>query len=83
MISNEAYVLELLQNAGAVSPEDMATCHQEAAMNGHSTLEGIVKKGLMTRNQILEFVAKDCGMEFLPMIEHVDEDVLTVVGQGY
>lgn len=79
MISNEAYVLELLQNAGAVSPEDMATCHQEAAMNGHSTLEGIVKKGLMTRNQILEFVAKDCGMEFIPMIEHVDEDVLTTI----
>ncbi|MFM8791463.1 MAG: hypothetical protein ACKOFX_03115, partial [Solirubrobacterales bacterium] len=69
MISNEAYVLELLQNAGAVTPEDMATCHQEAAMNGHSTLEGIVKKGLMTRDQILEFVAKDCGMEFAPSIE--------------
>ena len=79
MISNEAYVLELLQNAGAVSPEDMATCHQEAAMNGHSALEGIVKKGLMTREQILEFVAKDCGMEFIPSIEHVDEDVLATI----
>ena len=57
MISNEAYVLELLQNAGAVTAEDMATCHQEAAMNGHSTLEGIVKKGLMARNQILELLS--------------------------
>ena len=79
MISNEAYVLELLQNSGVVSPEDMATCHQEAAMNGHSTLEGIVKKGLMTRDQILEFVAKDCGMEFVSTIEHVDEDVLATI----
>jgi len=79
MISNEAYVLELLQNAGAVSLEDMAACHQEAAMNGHSTLEGIVKKGLMTRDQILEFVAKDCGMEFAPSIEQVEEDVLTTI----
>ena len=79
MISNEAYVLELLQNAGAVSPEDMAACHQEAAMNGHSTLEGIVKKGLMTRDQILAFVAQDCGMEFAPTIEHVEEDVLAAI----
>jgi len=79
MISNEAYVLELLQNAGAVSAEDMAACQQESAMNGHSTLEGIVKKGLMTRDQVLEFVAKDCGMEFIPTIEHVDEDVLAMI----
>ena len=79
MISNEAYVLELLQNAGAVSPEDMAACHQEAAMNGHSTLEGVIKKGLMTRDQILEFVAKDCGMEFAASIDHVDEDVLALI----
>jgi len=79
MISNEAYVLELLQNAGAVSPEDLATCHQEAAINGHSALEGIVKKGLMTRDQILEFVAKESGMEFIPAIEHVDEKVLATI----
>ena len=79
MISNEAYVLELLQNSGAVSPEDMAACHQEAAMNGHSTLEGIIKKGLMTQDQILEFVAKDCGMEFLPAIEQIHEDVLAMI----
>jgi type IV pilus assembly protein PilB len=79
MISNEAYVLELLQNAGAVSSEDMAACHQEAAMNGHSTLEGIVKKGLMTKDQILEFVAKDCGMEFQPSLEQVEEDVLATI----
>jgi len=48
-------------------------------MNGHSALEGIVKKGLMTREQILAFVAKDCGMEFIPAIEHVDEDVLATI----
>ena len=79
MISNEAYVLELLQNAGAISPEDLATCHQEAAMNGHSTLEGIVKKGLMTRSQILEFVAKDCGMEFASSIEHAEEEAMALI----
>ena len=79
MISNEAYVLELLQNAGTVSPEDMAACHQEAAMNGHSTLEGIVKKGLMTRDQILEFVAKDCGMDFAADIHQIEEDVLAAI----
>ena len=79
MISNEAYVLELLQNAGAVSAEDLASCHQEAAMNGHSTLEGIVKKGLMTRDQILEFVAKDCGMEFAPAIHQAEENALATI----
>ena len=79
MISNEAYVLELLQNSGAVSPEDIAACHQEAAMNGHSALEGIVKKGLMTRNQILEFVAKDCGMEFAPSIDHAEENAVATI----
>ena len=76
MISNEAYVLELLQNSGAVSPDDLAACHQEAATNGHSPLEAVVKKGLLTEEQILAFVAKDCGMEFQASVDQVEEDLL-------
>jgi general secretion pathway protein E/type IV pilus assembly protein PilB len=48
-------------------------------MQGHSTLEGISKRGILTPDQILEIVAKDCGMEFQSMIEHVDEDVLATI----
>jgi general secretion pathway protein E/type IV pilus assembly protein PilB len=79
MISNEAYVLELLQNSGSVSLEDMVACQQEAAASGLSTLESISKRGLLTQDQILEIVAKDCGMEFEALIEHVDEDVLSTI----
>ena len=79
MISNEAYVLELLQTSGVVSLEDMTACQEEAAMQGHSTLDGISKRGLLTQDQILEIVAKDCGMEFQAVIEHVDEDVLSTI----
>jgi len=79
MISNEAYVLELLQTSGVVSLEDMTACQEEAAMQGHSTLDGISKRGLLTPDQILEIVAKDCGMEFQAVIEHVDEDVLSTI----
>jgi type IV pilus assembly protein PilB len=79
MISNEAYVLELLQTSGVVSLEDMTACQEEAAMQGHSTLEGISKRGLLTPDQILEIVAKDCGMEFQAAIMHVDEDVLSTI----
>ena len=79
MISNEAYVLELLQTSGVVSLEDMTSCQEEAAMQGHSTLDGISKRGLLTQDQILEIVAKDCGMEFQARIEHVDEDVLATI----
>jgi type IV pilus assembly protein PilB len=79
MISNEAYVLELLQTSGVVSLEDMTACQEEAAMQGHSTLEGISKRGLLTPDQILEIVAKDCGMEFQAAIMHVDEDVLATI----
>jgi general secretion pathway protein E/type IV pilus assembly protein PilB len=79
MISNEAYVLELLQTSGVVSLEDMTSCQEEAAMQGHSTLDGISKRGLLTQDQILEIVAKDCGMEFQEVIEHVDEDVLSTI----
>jgi len=79
MISNEAYVLELLQNSGSVTLEDMVACQQEAATNGLSTLESISKRGLLTQDQILEIVAKDCGMEFEALIEHVDEDVLSTI----
>ncbi len=82
MISNEAYVVDLLQNAGAISPEDLAACQQEAAINGLSTLEGIIKRGLLTRNQILEFVAKESGFEFAASIEQVDEDVLATIPPG-
>ena len=79
MISNEAYVLELLQTSGVVSLEDMTSCQEEAAMQGHSTLEGISKRGILTPDQILEIVAKDCGMEFQSTIDHVDEDVLATI----
>ena len=79
MISNEAYVLELLQNSGSVSLEDMVTCQQEATASGLSTLESISKRGLLTQDQILEIVAKDCGMEFEATIGHVDEDVLSTI----
>ena len=79
MISNEAYVLELLQTSGVVSLEDMTSCQEEAAMQGNSTLEGISKRGILTPDQILEIVAKDCGIEFQSMIEHVDEDVLATI----
>jgi len=79
MISNEAYVLELLQNSGAISPEDMAACQQDAATLGQTTMESITKRGLFTMDQILEIVAKDCGMEFEATIEHVDEDVLSSI----
>ncbi|MDA0859075.1 MAG: ATPase, T2SS/T4P/T4SS family [Verrucomicrobia bacterium] len=79
MISNEAYVLELLQTSGMVSLEDMASCQEEAALQGHSTLDGISKRGLLTPDQILEIVAKDCGMEFQAEIHHVDEDVLATI----
>ena len=79
MISNEAYVLELLQTSGVVSLEDMTACQEEAAMQGHSTLEEISKRGLLTQDQILEIVAKDCGMEFQAAIMHVDENVLATI----
>ena len=82
MISNEAYVLELLQTSGVVSLEDMASCQEEAALQGHSTLEGISKRGLLTPDQILEIVAKDCGMEFQAEIHHVDEDVLATISSA-
>jgi general secretion pathway protein E/type IV pilus assembly protein PilB len=42
-------------------------------------LEGISKRGLLTPDQILEIVAKDCGMEFQAVITHVDEDVLATI----
>jgi general secretion pathway protein E/type IV pilus assembly protein PilB len=79
MISNEAYVLELLQTSGVVTLEDMTACQQDAAINGQSTIESITKRGLLTQEQILEVVAKDCGMEFEADIEHVDEDVLATI----
>jgi len=79
MISNEAYVLELLQNSGVISPEDMAACQQDAATLGQTTMESITKRGLFTMEQILEIVAKDCGMEFEATIENVDEDVLSSI----
>ncbi|NCW27116.1 MAG: type II/IV secretion system protein [Verrucomicrobia bacterium] len=79
MISNEAYVLELLQNSGVVSPDEMAACQQDAATLGQTTMESITKKGLLTMEQILEIVAKDCGMEFEAAIEHVEEDVLSSI----
>jgi len=79
MAVNDDYILELLTNTGLLSTEDSMTVRMQAASNQVSILEEVVNQGLASREDILQAMANDCGMDFMATIEHVEEDAIKLL----
>jgi len=79
MPANDEFMLELLLNAGLVSQRDIDPAREGAAANGHGVIDEIVARGLVSREDILRTLAADCAMDFIPLIEHIDEETLTLL----
>ncbi len=79
MAANDDYILELLVNSGLITSDDAANARLQASSSGQSVADELVKAGQVTRNDILQTIATDCGMEFMPELESVDEDALELL----
>ncbi len=79
MAVNDDYILELLTNAGIISQTDAASAKAQAAHKGAPVTEVLVQNGLATMDEILQEIANETGTEFLPHIEHVEENVIALL----
>jgi len=82
MAVNDDYILELLTNTGLLSSEDAITVRMQAASNQVSIQDEVVNQGLASREEILQAMANDCGMDYMPTIEHVEEDAVALLKKG-
>jgi general secretion pathway protein E/type IV pilus assembly protein PilB len=71
--------LELLVNAGIISQMDAASAKAQAAQKGVAVSDILVQSGLVTIGDILQEMANETGTEFLPAIEHVEEDAVALL----
>ncbi|MEM1156708.1 MAG: GspE/PulE family protein [Verrucomicrobiota bacterium] len=79
MAVNDDYILELLINSGLITSEDSVTVRMQAAQNSRSVHDEVIAQGLATRNDILQSMANDCGMDFSESIDHVEEDAVEML----
>ena len=79
MYSNEDFLLELLQENGLVSDQQLS--HARGTMKPHETLiEGLIKSGVVSEEDVAQTMAVNSGMEFIDLTGRaVDPDLKNVV----
>jgi general secretion pathway protein E/type IV pilus assembly protein PilB len=82
MVVNDDYILELLINSGMLSPEVADQARSMAEQSGQSVVQVIIEQGYVSEDDVLRILANDCGMEFVPVIEHVEENALKLLSKG-
>ncbi|MEZ5385944.1 MAG: ATPase, T2SS/T4P/T4SS family [Prosthecobacter sp.] len=66
MYSNEAYLLEQLQEAGLISEHDVQTA-QSGLKPGESAVAELIKTGVVSDEQIAQTIAVSSGMEYVDL----------------
>ncbi|MFM7606332.1 MAG: GspE/PulE family protein [Prosthecobacter sp.] len=66
MYSNEKYLLELLQESGLVTDRDIQGV-VSTQKHGESTLETLIKTGVVSDEQLAQIVAVNSGMEYVDL----------------
>lgn len=72
MTSNDDYVLQLLQEQGYVSPEQIDAVLNSIKQEGETTLDILVQTGAVTEDDVLAMIAAQFGMEYV----HVNADAI-------
>ena len=72
MTSNDDYVLQLLQEQGYVSSEQIATVMGSIKQEGETTLDILMQTGAVTEDDVLAMIAAQFGMEYV----HVNADAI-------
>ena len=72
MTSNDDYVLQLLQEQGYVSSEQIETVISSIRQEGETTLDILIQTGAVTEDDVLAMIAAQFGMEYV----HVNADAI-------
>jgi type IV pilus assembly protein PilB len=70
--SNDDYVLELLQEQGYVSPEQVTAVMNSLKQEGETTLDILLQTGAVTEDIVLGMIATQFGMQYV----HVNADAI-------
>jgi general secretion pathway protein E/type IV pilus assembly protein PilB len=70
--SNDDYVLELLQEQGYTSPEQVRAVMNSLKQEGETTLDILIQTGALTEDIVLGMIATQFGMQYV----HVNADAI-------
>jgi general secretion pathway protein E/type IV pilus assembly protein PilB len=70
--SNDDYVLQLLQEQGYVSPEQVTAVMNSLKQEGETTLDILLQTGALTEDIVLGMIATQFGMQYV----HVNADAI-------
>jgi len=79
MAFNDEYILELLTNSGLITAEDAVTVRVQASQNETSVADEAITLGFCSRNDLLQAMATDCGMEFVTDLGQVDPEAIDLL----
>jgi general secretion pathway protein E/type IV pilus assembly protein PilB len=77
--ANDDYILELLIKHGLIEPSDMEDARRASSQNGHGPVEELVRTGRVTPLDILSTTAAEAGLDMVPVIEAIPDDVVHAV----
>jgi type IV pilus assembly protein PilB len=77
--ANDDYILELLIKHGLIQPSDMEEVRRATEGNGHGPVDELVRRGMVTRHDILNTTAAEAGVDFLEKIDAVPEEAVKAV----
>ena len=79
MAANEEYILELLLKHGLIQPSDLEDARRASSNNGHSSVEELVRRGLVTNHDILSTTAVEAGVDLVEKIDLVPEEAVNAL----
>ena len=68
MTSNDDYVLEIIEEKGLVTPEQIEEARQSMADEAGTVVDAMVRKEFVSQAQILEALAYQFGMEVVTLV---------------
>jgi general secretion pathway protein E/type IV pilus assembly protein PilB len=71
--------LELLIKHGLIQPSDMEEARRSSSNNGHTAVEELVRRGLVTDHDILSTTAAEAGVDLVEHIEAVPEEAVNAM----
>ena len=80
MTSNDDYVLQLLEEQGIVSAEEIERVQGSIKQEGETSLDILLQTGAVTENDVLATIAAQFGMEYVTIDpEQIDPEVAKVI----
>jgi type IV pilus assembly protein PilB len=77
--ANDDYILELLVKHGLIEPSDMEDARRASSQNGHGPVEELVRTGRVTALDILSATAAEAGLDLIPSIDAITDDVVAAI----